>query len=458
MDDDWLDTLLGGSLELGLPRMTISQGNTRRFVGHGRVSWRADAPIRVVGVTDGTDHLWAQLGRSPLPGRLIPLETYIVATGDTQRGWRAETVAVPMDGTSINSDSPDVEWDFTTRGLTLSRDGETWREGRTIRAILGPPPDTWIRATETVVHNELFPNRLSSLDWLVAQTRVGPVAARRRTEDWFEVKAIADNAGASSDVWAIVHAAASAFAFAFGRRVVPRGYEDVTLNVQTRFLAAFRRRTTAAGLLAPIGRNIEARAGLEHLIGRAIDYFLTPVGQRVVHHLSLCWDVADNWFSTRQAVVCIGLEGLLRIASPDPGHGDPGFTAADVEAARAWLRGNAGILSPRFAARLGGLLGTLSHRRPVDVLRDWAQRGILGVTSADIEAWNETRNAVAHARMVGPAPSRDELQSQTARFDRLQNLMNRIVLQLMGYDGPYVDYSTPGYQVVAFRTAPADAL
>src|SRR5687767_5056594 len=98
-------------------------------------------------------------------------------------------------------------------------------------------------------------------------------------------------------------------------------------------------------------------------------------------------------------------------------------------------------------------LSSMGGWRPVDTLRDWADRGILGITAEDIEAWSRTRNPAAHAGLVAPTKDRDETQVLLNRYHRVLNMLNRIVLQLIGYTGQYTDYSRPGWPDVEFPAA-----
>ncbi len=149
---------------------------------------------------------------------------------------------------------------------------------------------------------------------------------------------------------------------------------------------------------------------------------------------------------------------MLRLASRNATPDDGSHTPADREAVKYWLANTKAEFTPRFVKRLRGWLDSLSHRRTIDVLWDWQRRHLLGVTEEDVKAWDRTRNPGAHGHLIGPAPSRDELQTRLDRFHLVLNLMNRVVLQLMGYRGWYVDYARPGWLEVEFPAAPPEAL
>ena len=153
----------------------------------------------------------------------------------------------------------------------------------------------------------------------------------------------------------------------------------------------------------------------------------------------------------------ICLEGILGIVSQGP-PSRSGESAQDREKFENWIKSNPDGVSDRFANRLRGFLGMLGQRRPVDALRDWQEHGILSVAKEDVDAWQNTRNPSAHGKLVGPAPDRDQLQTRMSRYHRLQNLINRIVLHLVGFRGRYVDYAQPGWVETDFPIAPGGAL
>jgi hypothetical protein len=190
---------------------------------------------------------------------------------------------------------------------------------------------------------------------------------------------------------------------------------------------------------------LEFLRNCERLLGQAVDSFLTQEGQELAPHLALCWDTNDNLMSTRLATVSIALEGMLSLVQQAAHHVDPGFTPDDRAALEGWLRDNPGSLSARGATRLRSWLGNMNQRRPRDILQSWLTRGILRVTSEEVEAWDRTRPRAAHGGLNAPAPSREELQDRVSRFHCLINLINKFTLAMIGYQGEFIDYGSAGW-------------
>lgn len=454
---DWIATLLGGTLEVVLPTAKLIRGASVEFRGSARLVWQGGSDVRVFAETDGAATLIEEYGQSGIaPGQLLPREALVTVTGRTQDGWDTSTIPVPGDGYSLHAGSPHVIWDFTTGGLSLSRPAPhgSERRKRVLRGLLGPPPKDWIRGTEIEVRNEYFGRRSWKLDWLQASTSFGLVAARRRSDQWFEVQIVIEQVPPREDSIEILWAVARAFGFVLGRRLVIRGLENLVPERETRHLFGVEREPTRKSLPPPLGSGTAYRDHVEALLGRAIDFFITERGEQVARHLYLCWDTADNAFPTQLAVVGICVEALLRIASQNSKGTDSGYTDNDRAALEAWLGKTKDSLSERFVARLQGFIAALHHRRPVDILWEWQRNARLGVSAEDIDAWEKTRHPAAHGGLGGRIPERSELQLQLNRLYRVFNLMNRIVLELVGYRGQYVDYSKAGWPEADFPPAP----
>jgi hypothetical protein len=349
-------------------------------------------------------------------------------------------------------------WDFFSRRVTLARARERVRpdQGRLVRGLIGPSPPLWTRTTETEIRNEHFGRKSFTTDWLVYPCQLGDVAARRQSEDWFEVRlGLPEGPGTSLEAFEILSAIRTAFSFALGRRLVIRGLEDIRPDQEIRILVT-ERGVTRNSLLKPLGAGSAFHDNLENLLSRATDFFLATRGSSVAQQLALCWDTADNHFPTRLAVASICLEALLRLASGGGIADDPGFTESDRSALLNWLCSQADNLTDRFRKRLRGFIAALRHRRSVDTLWDWERRGVLSITPDDIRAWESIRNPAAHGALFAIVPSTDDLQTTLDAFHRVQNLTNRVVLHLFGYQGQYVDYSKPGWPETAFPSTEAE--
>lgn len=453
LSTDWLDCLQSGDVDIALPELTVVKGNGSKFPGSGRVAWRAGSEARFSGATGGVEAFYEQPRSHPALGQLIPDEDYTHVIGTTHDGWELRTDPVPMAGCESSFSSPYLSWDLTTPGLTLTQKSGMRSSCRVVRALLGPSPQTWTRDTVTVVRDDEFPSEESCSDWLKSSLSFGALVARQRSDEWFEVKIVVQGNPPTAEAIKLVIAIVRAFSFVLGRRIFLRGYEDVTADYESRYLAARNMEMRRTELPQPLGHGKAYRDCVERLLAQATEFFLTERGERAAHYLHLCWDTADNDISTRVAIACISLEGLLREVSAVAGTDDGSHTPADVESARQWLKANECRLSARFVARVNGFLDNLDQRRPVDLLRGWQMRGVLDVTREDVRAWEEARNPAAHGALAWPRMDLEEKQTLLSRFYRVLNLVNRVVLQLVGYRGTYRDYSKLGWPEAKFPAA-----
>jgi len=450
MFDHWLDILQRGNYDLALPTLTITRGTAIHCQGSGWLTWQQGSGLVLRATTNGVNALFAAMADDHEVGQLLPRESFLSVSGTSQDEWCVNLTQVPLDGYHIHGPSPHVVWNLSSPGVTLSRPARRRGKNRKLHALFGPPPETWVRGTETEVRHPDFGRRIGALDWLEATTSAGRVVVRKRTDDWCEVVVYLSEAAVTRNAFDVLNAVGRAFSFVLGRRVHLRGYEDFTPETDIRYLYAAEIRPTRNGLYQPLGRSDVFRTSIEPLLGLAINFFLTERGTQVARHMHLCWDTADNDIQTQMSTASIVAEGLLLLATSRAQPPDPGFTPQDREAASRWLRENEQTLSPRFVARVRGLLGTLNHRRPIDVLQDWRQRSVLCVTQDDVEAWRELRNSTAHARLVEPGGNRQQFQTRLDYLRRVLNLLNRVVLMMMGYNGQYTDYSSPGWPDCAF--------
>lgn len=444
MNLDWLDILSSDRHEFSVPELTVSSEEFGEFAGNGHVSWNAEKGIRIRAVTAGGQKL-AQLSSYPIAnlGELIPRATYVAFSGSTQDGWMATTDKSHRDGYSTNSVRPEVSWDLTTTGVTLKRSSGLPSEEK-LRILLGPQLPIWPRKTETTVNNKYFGHSTTEFDWLTTLCSFGRVSARKRSGNWFEVCVQPLDGQSLPKANDLYRAVAQAFSFFLGRRCVSRGFEDTRRHSDTRRLETRALHTTRNCFLGPIGSQLEAMSSVESLLGLTIDFFLSELGVRVAQFLHLCWDTLDNAHSTRITVDSICVEGLMGVASEILGPTQPRVAQDDLAKFKQLLQHGPQNFSHDFSKRLEGLMGMFRNLSPSDIFRDWIERGVLSVTKDDVKAWKDLRNRSAHGRLT-PVEETGALQARVSQHDRIQNLINKIALQLIGYSGIYIDYSKPGY-------------
>ena len=69
----------------------------------------------------------------------------------------------------------------------------------------------------------------------------------------------------------------------------------------------------------------------------------------------------------------------------------------------------------------------------------------LSVTAREFAAWESIRHPRAHGDFSINANDRGGMQLEADRQFCVGNVINKFVLALFGYSGPFVDYSTRGF-------------
>ena len=252
MFEDWIDTLFGGSHDINLTTLNVSGCGACNLSGSGRLSWCRAEGLRLHGVTDGADAILGRtFGRAGTPGQLIPRSAFLTFSGRSQYGWDVTTDQTTGNGSHVHSNLPDVVWDQTVSGVTLTREDEHDR-GHTLRFLMGPAPSGWTRGTQTTVENEYFGGTAGTLDWMLTETCIGQVAAQRRSGDWFEVKVVFNSDQTPHDAFAVSGAIARAFGFLLGRRCAIQGHEYVSGRKTIRRLDTRYPKPTKNSLYQPL--------------------------------------------------------------------------------------------------------------------------------------------------------------------------------------------------------------
>ena len=90
-------------------------------------------------------------------------------------------------------------------------------------------------------------------------------------------------------------------------------------------------------------------------------------------------------FDTRLAVTSICLEGLLRVAAEHLGTSHTAQRTSEHEQFEIWLKSKPNGHSEHFLKRLEGCVGNFKRLGANDILHDWVNRKVVGVTKEDME-------------------------------------------------------------------------
>ncbi|MCD4727918.1 MAG: hypothetical protein K8R46_09665, partial [Pirellulales bacterium] len=77
---------------------------------------------------------------------------------------------------------------------------------------------------------------------------------------------------------------------------------------------------------------------------------------------------------------------------------------------------------------------------------------VLGIEIADVDAWNRLRNRAAHGRLLMDGDSKIDMQKHLNALNRVENIVNKLLLNAMQYEGKYYDHADR--QVKQFTCVP----
>ncbi len=179
--------------------------------------------------------------------------------------------------------------------------------------------------------------------------------------------------------------------------------------------------------------------------------FILPFGGPDWHACSIyvhkAREASANSLDAHALGLTVAIEGLAKLLYPDLGKPRSNFKEAvrDLKAyCQRWpgmpdWDGNASLKD-----RTDRLLGNLCGVRASDRLYRLSENGTVQKTL--VEAWKALRDPMAHAELPDAAEHQrfvDNLMSATV-------LLHQLIFSAIGYAGPYSDYSTPGFPVVAY--------
>jgi len=108
-----------------------------------------------------------------------------------------------------------------------------------------------------------------------------------------------------------------------------------------------------------------------------------------------------------------------------------------------------------LAKRMNGLIGSMGHRRPQDVLHALVKTG--HVDEAYVEAWDDLRNRHVHPKPKDlKQPQGVDYQELFDRIHRTEVVIRQLTFYLIGYEGPYTDYGAENFPTRQFPARPAE--
>jgi hypothetical protein len=314
--------------------------------------------------------------------------------------------------------------------------------------------------------NPMFGTATSGRDWLNVEIDGARAGFRKDRDDlhWF---AFATKKEEPSDVVKYAEAFLTALSFVVGESVswlACRTYSGTSEIVRLRQPGRKRK-----GILNPPLPFRPFQEAETELLANATSFFHDEANSRVAHLLELCWDVLGGYCHSEYAVVCIAVEALadFTIKKFADGKTPQGIALkAEMEqldrfklVAAAALKASCQIdqvKDSRSVARVTKWIEELSILQApkgetiitaAELINASSQTKV-NISPDEIDAWKKLRNSVSHGGFRTGATAIADFQKEGHQFDCCVNIINKLVLGLMGFKGEIVDYSASGYPTV----------
>lgn len=443
----WLGRIASGNFETELIKLTLTNGYGEQFDGHGKLTWAIKDGLQVDAWTDGTETLLKIYGgQIPcLPGQIIPAEYYLRLLGQT---FNQETVVIeriwPNDY-SINTAYPTVVWKIPQSSImsdiSITNNNTSIYQTAKTELLLNPVVLSWPRKSNTICNNPHFPIESSVYDWLEFDFSGGHVAAKRIESDLVVVRL---DSLAQSDPKASF-AISLAFGFVTGRSVKIIAEERSDQQAVTKTIYYPARGRTKNRFSSPLSDDPRLRNDCEPLLSKATKFFSTDIGKQAGDLLRMCHISVDSTFTIQALVICVILEGLVKLLIPK-GQLEKSICTEQKNEIIAFLKRI--MLDKGTIERFSGFIGKMDEVSPSNNLYIWASNGLMEITMDDVRAWKKLRHRAAHGQLLMDEKNTADKQEHIYAMDRVKNLLNKLFLNAMEYEGNYYDYAE--YKIKTF--------
>jgi hypothetical protein len=312
----------------------------------------------------------------------------------------------------------------------------------------------------------MFGMECGGRDWLSVEMD-GASAGLRKDRDGLHWFAFATKQGAPSDVVKNAEAFLTALSFVVGENVswlACRTYSGT--SEITRLRQPGRKRKGILNPPLPLRPFQEAET---ELLAKATTFFHEESNSRVAHLLDLCWDVLGGYCYSEFAVVCIVVEALADfVINKFVAEKTPQGIALKTEMEQLERFKLAAV----GALKASGQIDQVKDNRSMVRVTKWIEElsilqspkgetiktaaelisasGLtkVNISPEEIDAWKKLRNSVTHGRFRTGAEALAHFSEESHQCDCCVNVINKLVLGLIGFKGKIVDYSASGYPAV----------
>jgi len=421
--------------------------------------------------TDGAPRLEIYFEHDPLNqgaglkrGTVIPETHYATITAETHSGYDLQAKRVFYDRiTGFDF----TRFEFFPGQVELSRGDPLPTTKAGVEGIVMPFPERVTNSDYMIEDNCPMFGRGSHGAWLRIEMESVSLGLRKSEgsrkfdEGIHELKIwskIPGDLGLQELGQAFLHS----LSFLTGRRL---GWRTRCFSHDKREIVVLKKPTQQTVRFHPPLPELVGREMMDHqtdLLLKGTRFFQMSESEAALTALQVCWDSAGNFFVTRDLLLCIAVEGLADYIvdeSPRASVLCP-EQAAFLEAKRKIIKAilDAELVkstSPGHFDGDGDLVRLVKGMEAFGWLRaseKIVKAGeLVGVefNNDELKAWKTLRNKPAHGDFDYDS-DRDALQNSFWSAAKVAGMLNKLVLALIGYTGPIVDYATQGFPAASF--------
>ncbi len=432
---NWLDHFERGhfSTEVLSIKIAAPQGE---FSGQGFLRWRVGRGTTIKALTEGgeiLDRMAFSGEQSPL-GRLIPSSDYASLDAETRDNHTLQIERIWPHCYSIQSGHPTVVWSIGPReihsGITLRRESKEADETSTEMLLTNARRMIWPRMDATLRRCLEFQTSYGKVLGWKKNNLARLLIRHRELCDW---NAIANGLIMAFRFWTscMVSPVVSEYrhGFTITRRVAPLPSRSGT------------------PLAPPLGHLLYPALNAYHepLLSKCVEFFADEKNSDVATLVSAFLASGNLPFSAQALVTAVCVEGLAkRIAAKRPQESS--LSIEQREAVETALSQSS--LPENLVKRFNIFMDRMNEPNGANIVATWCKYGFLGFQREDGIAFSSLRNRTAHGKLNLFGNDDVQKQSSLESRNRLYNMLNKIVFGLIGYEGPYFDYSTWSVQTM----------
>jgi hypothetical protein len=145
-----------------------------------------------------------------------------------------------------------------------------------------------------------------------------------------------------------------------------------------------------------------------------------------------------SFIDAKALTLTVAIESLLQSEFPELGQPDQ-QTQDSIEAITEYIKAWDG--DDTMKNRLFGAIGSFKNPSATDKMRKLVDKS--AITKHQYESWKKLRNPSAHTYLSTGIPTTEMVQL----LQTCEVLFYHLVFHAIDYEGPYVDYSTPGWPI-----------